>query len=62
MVNTFKDKKRRQIVLVLKQYLEKLDIKPSRSVLSILNLNYENEAYSATGMEKKLRLFFKSRK
>ena len=49
-------------MLVLKQYLQKCDIKPSRLVFSILNLKYENEAYSATGMEKKLRLFFESRK
>ena len=35
---------------VLKWYLEKFDIKPSRLVLSVLAW-CEKEAYSATGME-----------
>ena len=35
-VNTCEDKKRKQIVPVLKQYLEKFDIKPSRLALSVL--------------------------
>ena len=48
-MNTCEDKKRRQIVSVLKQYLEKIDIKPSRLVLSVLAW-CDKEAYSETGM------------
>ena len=44
---------------VLKQYLEKIDIKPSRLVLSVLAW-CEKKAYSETGMENNLRLFVKS--
>ena len=58
-VNTCEDKKRRQIVPILKKYLEKFDIKPSRLVLSVLAW-CENEAYSETGMENNLHLFVKS--
>ena len=49
-VYTYKAKKRRQLVPLLKKYLGKFDIKPSRLVLSILAL-IEKEAYSATGIE-----------
>ena len=49
-----------QIVPILKNYLEKLDIKPSRLVLSVLVWG-EKEAYSATKMENNLRLLGKSR-
>ena len=44
---------------VLKYYLEKIDIKPIRSVLRVL-AQCEKQAYSATGMENNLRLFVKS--
>ena len=57
-VNTCKDKKRRKIVHVLKEYLDKFDIKPSRLVLSV-TVWCEKEAYSATGMENNLHLFVK---
>ena len=59
VVNTCEDKKMRQIVPVLKYYLEKIDIKPIRSVLRVL-AQCEKQAYSATGMENNLRLFVKS--
>ena len=59
-VNTCEDNKMSQIVPILKNYLEKLDIKPSRLVLSVLVWG-EKEAYSATKMENNLRLLGKSR-
>ena len=59
VVNTSEDKKKRQLEPVLKQYLAKFDIKPSRLVLSVLAL-CEKREYSATGMENNLRLFVKS--
>ena len=44
VLNTCEDKKRRQIVPVLKEYLEKFDIIPSMLVLSVLAWS-EKEAY-----------------
>ena len=54
MVNTCENKKKRQIVPVLNNYLEKLGTKPNRLVLSVIAW-CEKEAYSMTGMENNLR-------
>ena len=43
---------------VLKEYLDKFDIKPSRLVLSVTAW-CEKEAYSRTEMESNLHLFVK---